>query len=97
MLKDCETKMEWARDSDHYPVWVKIQLNKKKKEKENNKKTGTKRYWKPTQQQWEEYNRHIWEVLVTQHREEWEAVKRHNDIYEPDSPFTLALTKEEEQ
>ena len=30
IFKDCETKMEWTRDSDHYPVWAKIQLNKKK-------------------------------------------------------------------
>ena len=97
MLKDCEAKMEWARDSDHYPVWVKIQLNKKKKEKENHKKEGMKRYWKPTEQQWVEYNRHIWESLVSQHKEEWEAIKHYNNTHEPDSPFTLALTQEEER
>ena len=31
MFKDCESKLEWARDSDHYPLWAKIQINKKKR------------------------------------------------------------------
>ena len=31
-FKDCETKIEWARDSDHYPLLAKIQQNKKKGE-----------------------------------------------------------------
>ena len=31
MLLDCESKKEWARDSDHFPVWANIQINKKKK------------------------------------------------------------------
>ena len=37
IFKDCETKMEWARDSNHFPVWAKIQLNKKKRECDDGK------------------------------------------------------------
>ena len=55
------------------------------------------RYWKPDEQQWEEYNRHIWETLVSQHKEEWDKIKQSNEAREPDSPFTLALTWEEAQ
>ena len=32
-FKDCEAKLEWARDSDHYPLFAKIQLNKKRGKK----------------------------------------------------------------
>ena len=39
-FKDCETKIEWARDSDHYPLFAKIQLNKKRERKKNTIKKG---------------------------------------------------------
>ena len=38
MIKDRETKMEWTRDSDHFPVWAKIQLNKKGKKQTQTQK-----------------------------------------------------------
>ena len=41
MFLDCESKKEWARDSDHFPVWAKIQINKNKKgETETKHPTG---------------------------------------------------------
>jgi len=89
--------MEWTRDSDHYPVWAKIQLNKKKREGDNDKKKkGTSKYWKPDQQRWEEDNRRIWEIRMEQHQEEWDNIRRRNEAEEPESPFTLAMTQEEE-
>ena len=77
MFKDCEAKLEWARDSDHYPLWAKIQLNKKKEaSKKDNKKQGTTKYWKPEQEQWNEYNRRVWEILLEQHQKDWEEIKK---------------------
>ena len=42
MIKDCESKLEWARDSDHFPVWVKIQLNKKERKGTHPENTSEK-------------------------------------------------------
>ena len=41
MIKDCESKTEWARDPDHFPISVKIQLNKKEKGKGKHKKNAS--------------------------------------------------------
>ena len=98
MFKDCEAKLEWARDSDHYPLWAKIQLNKKKEAaKTDNKAKGTTKYWRPEQEQWCEYNRRVWEILLEQHQSTWEEIKQKNGENEPTSPFTLAMTAEEER
>ena len=98
MFRDCESKLEWARDSDHYPLWAKIQLNKKREEaKTENRKKGTTRYWKPEQEQWCEYNRRVWEILQEKHQKTWDSIRRTNGETEPVSPFTLALTEEEER
>ena len=29
MFLDCESKIKWGYDTDHYPVWGRLQLNKK--------------------------------------------------------------------
>jgi hypothetical protein len=34
---------------------------------------------------------------VSQHKEKWETIRQYNEQNEPESPFTLALTREEEQ
>ena len=69
----------------------------KKGEKGNDKrKKSTTRYWKPDQQRWEEYNRRVWEILMEQHQEEWDNIRKRNEAEEPESPFTLAMTQEEE-
>ena len=97
-FKDCESKIEWARDSDHYPLWAKIQINKKKEENNKHKdQKGTAKYWKPEQAQGEEYNRRVWEILIEQHQKEWEDIKQRNEEEEPESPFTLDMTAEEER
>ena len=67
-----------------------------KREKDSDKKKkNTTRYWKPDQQRWEEYNRKVLEILMEQ-QQEWDNISKRNESGEPDSPFTLAMTIEEE-
>ena len=63
--------------------------------KDKNKK-GTTKYWKPEQTQWDEYNRRVWEILLEQHQEECDKIQQRNAVEEPNSPYTLDMTIEEE-
>ena len=38
----------------------------------------------------------MWEILLEQHQEEWDNIRKRNEADEPDSPFTLDMTVEEE-
>ena len=77
-VKDCESKPNWFRDSDHIPIWAEILTNMKRCEpKEEIAKA--KKYHKPTKEELKEYNAKIRTVLEEKKQERKPAEERETE------------------
>ena len=67
-VKDCETKANWYRDSDHIPIAAEIRTSMKRCEKQEKPKAA-KKYHKPAKEEKKAYNDEIREAIKKIHRE----------------------------
>ena len=63
--KDCESRVDLNRDSDHIPLVAETRTNMKKQQKTHGEK-GAKKFYKPTQEKIEWYNQAVTELLRAQ-------------------------------
>ena len=62
-VKDCETRINCAKNSDHYPIYADIRTNMKLAGQDKENRAGPKKYWKPDQIRQGEYNRRVFEIV----------------------------------
>ena len=78
---DCESKMNWFRDSDHIPLAAKIKTNMKRSEKKTNFKAA-KKYYTPNKDEKYAYNKAVKEKIETILQEPNRGSRRHLPLEE---------------
>ena len=63
-VADCETRVDLSRDTDHIPMVAEIRTNMKKQQKAHGE-APAKKYYKPSEERYKEYNEAVSDSLAT--------------------------------